>query len=92
MARVDPGALTLEDEFGTSHKADVANVIPPQFAGKIARDAGLADASGWCPIEPHSFESTKLKNIHVIGDATSAAPMPKSGSSPIIKARSPLPP
>jgi sulfide dehydrogenase [flavocytochrome c] flavoprotein subunit len=79
VTRVDPAAMTLEDEFGTSHKADVANVIPPQFAGKIARDAGLADQSGWCPVEPHGFESTLVKNIHVIGDACIAAPMPKSG-------------
>ncbi|MEZ5671050.1 MAG: hypothetical protein R3E08_01170 [Thiotrichaceae bacterium] len=33
----------LEDE----HKGDVINVIPQQTAGKIAIDAGLADASGW---------------------------------------------
>lgn len=79
VAKLDPKAMTLEDEFGTSHKADVANIIPPQFASKIARDAGLADQSGWCPVDPHSFESPKLKNVHVIGDATSAAPMPKSG-------------
>jgi len=79
VTRVDPAALTFEDEFGTSHKADVANVIPPQFAAKIARDAGLADASGWCPVEPHGFESTLVKSIHVIGDACIAAPMPKSG-------------
>jgi sulfide dehydrogenase [flavocytochrome c] flavoprotein subunit len=79
ITKVDPAAMTLEDEFGTSHKADVANVIPPQFAGKIARDAGLADASGWCPVEPHGFESTLHKTIHVIGDACIAAPMPKSG-------------
>ncbi len=79
ITKVDVGAMSLEDEFGTAHKADVANVIPPQFAGKIARDAGLVDGSGWCPVEPLGFESTKLKNIHVIGDATIAAPMPKSG-------------
>jgi sulfide dehydrogenase [flavocytochrome c] flavoprotein subunit len=79
ITKVDVGAMTLEDEFGTKHKADVANVIPPQFAGKIARDAGLAEANGWCVVEPLGFESTKVKNIHVIGDATSAAPMPKSG-------------
>jgi sulfide dehydrogenase [flavocytochrome c] flavoprotein subunit len=79
VTRVDPAAMTFEDEFGTSHKADVANVIPPQFAGKIARDAGLADQSGWCPVEPLGFESTLVKNVHVIGDACIAAPMPKSG-------------
>ncbi len=79
VVKVDLGAMSVEDEFGTQHKADVVNVIPPQFAGKIARDAGLAEASGWCAIEPLGFESNKIKNIHVIGDATLAAPMPKSG-------------
>jgi len=79
VVKADPAGMTLEDEFGTQHKGDVVNVIPPQFAGKLARDAGLADQSGWCPIDPHSFESKQAKMIHVVGDATSAAPMPKSG-------------
>ena len=34
----------LESEFGEKHKVDVANVIPPQSAARIAIDAGLADA------------------------------------------------
>ncbi len=42
VVKADVGAMTVEDEFGTQHKGDVVNVIPPQFAGKIARDAGLA--------------------------------------------------
>ncbi len=79
VVKVDPKAKTLETEFGQVHKAAVANVIPPQFAGKIARDSGLADQSGWCPIDPTSFESRLVKGIHVVGDATIAAPMPKSG-------------
>lgn len=79
VTKIDTKAGTVETELGTVHKADVANVIPPQFAGKIARDAGLADASGWCPVQPRSFESKQVPNIHVIGDASNAAPMPKSG-------------
>ncbi len=79
VVKVDAKAKTLETEFGQVHKAAVANVIPPQFAGRIARDSGLADQSGWCPIEPMSFESKLIKGVHVVGDATIAAPMPKSG-------------
>ena len=79
VVKVDAKAKTLETEFGQVHKAAVANVIPPQFAGRIARDSGLADQSGWCPIEPMSFESKLVKGVHVVGDATIAAPMPKSG-------------
>ncbi len=79
VVKVDSKARTLETEFGQIHKAAVANVIPPQMAGRIARDSGLADQSGWCPIDAMSFESKLVKGIHVVGDATIAAPMPKSG-------------
>ena len=60
-------------------KGDVLNIIPPQKANKIAFDADLVDGSGWCPVHPRTFESTKHKNIHVIGDASIAVPLPKSG-------------
>ncbi|USF87131.1 FCSD flavin-binding domain-containing protein [Candidatus Endoriftia persephonae] len=58
--------------------ADVLNVIPAQKAGKIAFAAGLTKGD-WCPINLHTFESTIHKNIHVIGDASIAKGMPKSG-------------
>lgn len=77
VTRVDPGSLTLETDFGT-HKADVANVIPPQRAGRIAALAGVADRTGWCPIDPVTFESRLVPGIHVIGDAAIAGAMPKS--------------
>jgi sulfide dehydrogenase [flavocytochrome c] flavoprotein chain len=74
---VEPGAMTLVTDFDR-HKADVANVIPPQKAGKIAELAGVTNNSGWCPINPATFESTLQPNIHVLGDATIAGAMPKS--------------
>jgi sulfide dehydrogenase [flavocytochrome c] flavoprotein subunit len=74
---VDAGAMTLVTDF-TRHKADVANVIPPQKAGRIAEIAGAADRTGWCPIDPATFESKLQPNIHVIGDASIAGAMPKS--------------
>jgi sulfide dehydrogenase [flavocytochrome c] flavoprotein chain len=79
VVKVDPRTRTLETEFGQQHKAAVANVIPPQMAARIARESGLADQSGWCPIDAVTFESKLVKGIHVVGDATIAAPMPKSG-------------
>ena len=79
VTRVDANTLEVETNFGTRHKADVLNVIPPQKAGFIAERAGVADASGWVPIKAENFESKLVKNIHVLGDATIAAPMPKSG-------------
>jgi NADPH-dependent 2,4-dienoyl-CoA reductase/sulfur reductase-like enzyme len=77
VTAVDPTSKTLTTEFG-SHKADVANVIPPQSAGAIAVAASVADRSGWCPIDPVTFESKLVPNIHVVGDATIAGAMPKS--------------
>jgi sulfide dehydrogenase [flavocytochrome c] flavoprotein chain len=75
---VDAAAMSVTTEFDTI-KADVLNVIPAQKAGKIAFDAGLTDDSGWCPVEGKTFESTKHKGIHVIGDSSIASPLPKSG-------------
>jgi len=70
--------MTVTTDFGVE-QGDVINIIPPQQAGKIAVDAGLTDASGWCPVNPITFESTIHPGIHVIGDACIAGAMPKSG-------------
>jgi sulfide dehydrogenase [flavocytochrome c] flavoprotein subunit len=77
VTAVDPKTNTLTTEFG-SHRAAVANVIPPQRAARIAETAGVADKTGWCPIDPVTFESKLQQNIHVIGDACIAGGMPKS--------------
>lgn len=79
VVRVDLNEMTVITEFGQRHKASVVNLISPQYAGKIARDAGLANQTGWCPVDPTTFESTLHKNVHVIGDASIAGAMPKSG-------------
>ena len=76
--RVDASSNTMY-VGDTAHKVAVANIIPAQQAGAIAFKAGLTDDTGWCPIDGRSFESTVQKNIHVIGDASIAAPLPKSG-------------
>ena len=77
VTSVDVADMTLVTEFG-KHKATVANVIPPQKAGRIAETAGAADRSGWCPVDPVTFESRQQPNIHVIGDAAIMGAMPKS--------------
>jgi NADPH-dependent 2,4-dienoyl-CoA reductase/sulfur reductase-like enzyme len=79
VTKVDPAAMEVITEFGTRHRGAVVNVIPPQSAAKIALDAGLAGPSGWCPVRPATLESALVPGVHVIGDATIAAPMPKSG-------------
>jgi sulfide dehydrogenase [flavocytochrome c] flavoprotein subunit len=62
-------------------KVDVLNVIPPQQASSIAMQTGLKLINNrWVDIDWLSMESTNVKGIHVLGDATFSAPgMPKSG-------------
>ncbi len=69
-------AITSAGEF----KADVLNVIPSQSAGDIIKSAGLInDSTGrWADVNPLSYESTALANIHVIGDSQGTG-QPKAG-------------
>jgi sulfide dehydrogenase [flavocytochrome c] flavoprotein chain len=77
VVSVEPATNTLVTDFA-QHKAAVANVVPPQKAGAVAAVAGVADRTGWCPIDPATFESSLQKNIHVIGDAAISGAMAKS--------------
>jgi sulfide dehydrogenase [flavocytochrome c] flavoprotein chain len=77
---VDPKSGEIATDL-VSYKAALANVIPAQMAGRIARDAGLADASGWCPIDPATMKSKIDPMIFVVGDACIPGDMPKSAFS-----------
>ncbi|GIL03480.1 MAG: cytochrome c [Alphaproteobacteria bacterium] len=77
---VDVKAGTVMTDLDTFSGA-LLNVIPAQKAGQVARDAGLTDDSGYCPIDASSMRSTIDENIFVIGDASIAGAMPKSGFS-----------
>ena len=77
---LDPKTGEVTTDLG-AYKAALVNVIPAQMAGKIARDAGLADQSGYCPIDPESMKSKIDTNIFVIGDAAIPGDMPKSAFS-----------
>ena len=77
---VDVAAGTVETDLDT-FKGDLLNIIPAQKAGMIAATAGLTDDSGFCPIDATSMRSTVDENIFVIGDASIAGAMPKSGFS-----------
>jgi NADPH-dependent 2,4-dienoyl-CoA reductase/sulfur reductase-like enzyme len=80
LVDVDTAASTIRLDFDDV-RADVLNVIPPQRAGAIARQLGIANANGsFCQVDFLSYESTVQKYIHVLGDAIQTAPlMPKSG-------------
>jgi NADPH-dependent 2,4-dienoyl-CoA reductase/sulfur reductase-like enzyme len=85
-ASIDVAKKIIETDFDNYQYA-VANVIPPQKAGALAAIAGVADRTGWCPVDPITFESLQQKNIHVIGDAAIAGAMPKSAFSGAIEGK-----
>ena len=80
VTSVDAATSAIVTDFG-NYTAQVASVIPPQKAGRIAEIAGAADNTGWCPIDPVNFVSKLVPNIHVIGDAAIAGGIAKSASA-----------
>ena len=79
IEKIDIKRRVLHTESGDKHKGDVVNFIPPQKAGEIVANAGLTNDDGWCYVDQRTFESKVHKNIHIIGDASIAGKMPKSG-------------
>uniref|UniRef100_UPI003B51FEB0 FCSD flavin-binding domain-containing protein n=1 Tax=Roseovarius indicus TaxID=540747 RepID=UPI003B51FEB0 len=77
---VDPQGMTIDID-GMVEEVAACNVIPAQKAGRIAELAGLTDESGFCQIVPATMQSRVDENVHVLGDATNAGDMPKSGFS-----------
>ena len=86
ITSVDPATMTVKTDF-EDYKAAVANIIPPQKAADIAAHAGVADRTGWCPIEPVGFESTLQPGIHVLGDAALMGAMPKAAHAAAVQGR-----
>ena len=76
---IDVASRTITTESGDKHTGDVINFIPPQKAAPIVHTAGLTNDDGWCPVNQRTFESNVHPDIHIIGDASIAGKMPKSG-------------
>ena len=81
VVKVDAGAREVTTDLGDRVKYDVVNLIPPQRAGAIAVQADLVAADKrWCEVSHVTYESAKARGVHVIGDATTGLPVPKSGN------------
>ncbi len=84
LVDIELATKTVNTEFDTV-RADVLNIIPPQRAGKPAQMTtingqliGLNNIDKhWCEVDFLTYESKLAANVHVIGDAVSAA-LPKS--------------
>lgn len=75
---VDAAAGTVRLGSGQTVQADVACIIPPQQAGELVAQAGLADDGGWAPVDPNNFRSLVDPDCFVVGDSSRAGDMPKS--------------
>lgn len=51
---------------------DMLHVTPPQVAPDFLRDSPLADASGFCEVNPKTLQHTRFANIFSLGDACSS--------------------
>lgn len=80
VTRVNPDSGDVHTAAGFTIKAAVANIIPPQTAGAISLQAGLAEPD-WCPVDTNSFMSSKDPHVYVLGDSAIANEMPKSAFS-----------
>ena len=80
IKHIDVPTMTVETDLA-SYQANLVNVIPAQIAGRIAREAGLANESGYCAVDPAGMRSVVDANVHIVGDACIAGEMPKSASS-----------
>lgn len=51
---------------------DMLHVTPPQAAPDFLRDSPLADAGGFCEVNPKTLQHTRFANIFSLGDACSS--------------------
>ncbi len=80
IVNVDAKSGTVETDLD-NFEGTVLNIVPAQKAGAIASAAGLTNDTGFCPVDATSMRSTVDNNVFVIGDASIAGAMPKSGFS-----------
>ena len=47
---------------------DLLHVVPPQVSPDFIRQSPLADAAGWCEVNPHSLQHLRYPHIFGLGD------------------------
>ena len=86
VVRVNTQNREVITRSGRKIVADVANIVPQQRAGDIAKTAGCTQGD-WCPVTFENFKSTLVPDVYVLGDSAIAPDMPKSAFSANSQAR-----
>ncbi len=69
VMKVEPSSHTIRFELEDT-KFDLLVGVPAHRAPAVVRQAKLADASGWVPVEPSTLQS-RHPGVYAIGDVTS---------------------
>jgi sulfide:quinone oxidoreductase len=67
VSSIDGGSKQVIFENGLREKYDLLIAVPPHTSPKVVRESGLADASGWIPVDPQKMQ-TKYDKVYAIGD------------------------
>lgn len=57
------GTVTVQEK-----SFDLLHVVPPQVSPDFIRQSPLADAAGWCEVNPHSLQHLRYPHIFGLGD------------------------
>ena len=68
LSRVEKDKLFFQD--GSEMHYDLFIGVPPHRPPKIVLDSGLAESSGWIPVNPYTL-ATRHEDVYAIGDVTS---------------------
>ncbi|MGN8120649.1 FAD-dependent oxidoreductase [Pseudomonas sp. 22082] len=47
---------------------DLLHVVPPQVSPDFIAQSQLADASGWCEVDPHTLQHPRYPDVFALGD------------------------
>lgn len=83
LERIDGDLRTLVFAGGERAGFDLLLGVPPHRAPSVAREAGLAEETGWIPVDPRTVR-TRHERVYAIGDITTimlpvGKPLPKAG-------------
>ena len=80
ISSVDKSRKVLSFRDGTSAETDLLIMVPPHRPSSPIRTSGLADESGWIPVDPKTLR-TPVTDVFAIGDAATI-PLPNGMSLP----------
>jgi len=69
LTAVNPQARELSFEGKESVRYDLLVAIPPHRGPRLVREAGLANETGWIPVDRATL-ATRHENVYALGDVT----------------------